>query len=281
MYSSGSLTRPLTKTLSLHFIARKDFHMRIRVVVLCVAMYGTLFTTAAADETGKPLSVPTVGSVYGKPVNKTDIRLTEKIDTSVEFDSRDTDRWEQMGRIQKAFGGPVLERFVEQHKIEVSADEIKTFQNASRKTTERKVREQEAKLAELKKKLTSSDLSNEEKAKIMAELATHERLVEILRQSLSKDTPDRIARSIIAAWKTERELYRRYGGRVIFQQFGLEALDARRKLFEEAENKGDIKFDDNGVRHLFYYYSNMKHLFVDKEEAAKMLEQPWFFSNEK
>ena len=250
-------------------------------MVLCVAMYGSLFTTVTADETGKPHSVPTVGSVFGKLVNETDIRLTEKIDTSVEFDSRDGDRWEQMGRIQKTFGGPVVERFVEQHKIEVSADEIKKFQNVSRKTTECRVREQEAKLAELKKTLTAPDLSNEDKAKIMAELATHERHVEILRQSLSTDTPDRIARSIIAAWKTERELYRQYGGCAIFQQFGIEALDARRKLFEEAEKKGDITFDNEGVRHLFYYYSNMKHLFLDKDEAAKMLEQPWFFSDEK
>ena len=50
-------------------------------------------------------------------------------------------------------------------------------------------------------------------------------------------------------------------------------LDARRLLFEEAEKNGDIKFDDPGVRHLFYYYhSNMTHTKVDE----KVLDRPWW-----
>ena len=62
---------------------------------------------------------------------------------------------------------------------------------------------------------------------------------------------------------------------MIFQQMGPEALDGRRRLFEEAENNGDIKFDDVGVRHLFYYYANMRHTVIDE----KALEQPWFLSD--
>ena len=87
--------------------------------------------------------------------------------------------------------------------------------------------------------------------------------------------PEAIARTFIVAWKIERELHRAYGGRVIFQQFGPEALDARRLLYETAEKNGDLKFDDPGVRHLFYYYANMRHVVVD----AKALEKPWFLDD--
>jgi hypothetical protein len=61
---------------------------------------------------------------------------------------------------------------------------------------------------------------------------------------------------------------------VIFQQAGPEALDARRRLFEEAEMNGDLAFDHVGVRHMFYYYyTHMKHTEIDEEA----LERPWFF----
>jgi hypothetical protein len=81
-----------------------------------------------------------------------------------------------------------------------------------------------------------------------------------------------IAREFILAWKVERELQSVYGGRVIFQQFGTEALDARRKLFEEAERNGEITFNDAGVRHMFYYYFNMAHVVVESD----LLEKPWW-----
>jgi hypothetical protein len=68
--------------------------MRIRILVLWVAACGTLFTTVTADEPAKPLPI---GSVYGNVVDTKDIGLTETIDTSVEFDSRDSEHWEQMG----------------------------------------------------------------------------------------------------------------------------------------------------------------------------------------
>ena len=77
------------------------------------------------------------------------------------------------------------------------------------------------------------------------------------------------------SWKIERELYRTYGGRVVFQQARLEALVARRFLFEQAVKEGHLTFEDAGVRHLFYYYSHMGHRDVD----AKLLEKPWFFED--
>ena len=93
------------------------------------------------------------------------------------------------------------------------------------------------------------------------------------RSDRNADVPEEMAQKLIVAWKTEHELHRVYGGRVIFQQAGPEALDARRKLFEQAEEKGDIRFADAGVRHLFYYYANMSHTFIDE----KALERPWWF----
>jgi hypothetical protein len=180
----------------------------------------TAATAPAMTALATSLSSRVVGSVYSKPVTAADIGLVAPIDTTVKFDARDDALWDQMGRIAVAFGKPVFDRFVAEHPVEVTAEEIAAFQKPA-----------------------------------------------------GPKVSDDSAREWLAQWKTERELHRAYGGRVIFQQFGLEATGARRRLYEEAEKKGDLHFADPGVRHLFYYYYiNMGHGFVDEKE----LEDPAF-----
>lgn len=246
--------------------------MLLSIPIICVF----LAPLSAAEPPDAPGSC-NVGSVYGKTITAADIGLAAPIDTTLRFDARDEARWELMGRIMTAFGGPVLDRFVKRHKIEATADEIKKFKVNFRKGMEQSVRDWETKLAELKRQLAAPNLSDADKAKLEEERAMYEMLVAEERKALADDVPEDIARISIVAWKTERELHRAYGGRVIFQQAGAEAVDARRRLFEEAEKKGDLKFDDDGVRRLFFYYSKMEHTEIDEKE----LERPWFFRDGK
>ena len=216
----------------------------------------------------------TVGSVYGKPVTAADIGLSAQIDPAVEFDARDTKRWNLMNRIAAIFGRPVVERFVQKRKIQATSAEIEEVKSNLRKGMEDDVRKREAELAELEKELAAPGLSGQAKARLEQKRARQEELITSTRPVAAAAMPDEFARQMIVAWKVERELHRAYGGRVIFQQAGPEALDARRRLFEEAEKNGDIRFDDAGVRRMFYYYSNMNHVTVDE----KSLEQPWFLT---
>ena len=218
----------------------------------------------------------TVGSVYGKAITSADIGLDAPIDPAVQFDARDTARWEVMGRISRTFGSPVVERFVSEKKIDATAGEIEAFKENSRKRHAKQVREKETQLAKAKADLASPGLRDEEKAALEKTRALLERILPVLRESAREGPPEDLARHFIVAWKTERELHRAYSGRVIFQQAGPEALDARRRLFEQAEKNGDLRFDDAGVRHLFYYYVNMKHREIDQ----KAIERAWFLGDE-
>jgi hypothetical protein len=218
-----------------------------------------------------------VGSVYGKAITATDIGLTEPIDPAVQFDSRDTAKWALMERVIATFGNPIVERFVAEKKFDATADEIEAFRRTLRKSSEQQARETEERLATVKADLASKDLRDEDKAKLEKDQAMLEKTLLSWRETAGKDAPDDAARRFIIAWKIERELHRVYGGRVIFQQAGPEALDARRLLFEQAEKNGDLKFDDVGVRQLFYHYANMKHTVMD--ESA--LERPWFLGEPK
>ncbi|MEX2317505.1 MAG: hypothetical protein WD669_10170 [Pirellulales bacterium] len=218
----------------------------------------------------------TVGSVLGKAVTAAGIGLTGPIDTSVKFNATDKARWELLGRIAKEFSQPVVERFVKQQKIDATADELAKVTAALRKANERSLGESESRLAKVVAALSAPDLPAAERFKLEEERAQIERSLPLLRETAKAAVPEAMARHLIVAWKTERELHRKYGGRVIFQQFGAEALDGRRRLHEEAEKNGDLPFADAGVRHMFYYYANMKHTAVPPEA----LERPWFMQGQ-
>lgn len=213
-----------------------------------------------------------VGSVLGESVTAADIGLTDAIDTSVVFDARDKERWQLMGRITQAFGKPIVDRFVENRKIEVSATEIMAFSKRAKQRNDKQLEQDNSELAKVKEQLTATNLADSDRVKLQQDQQDLESRIKVLKGTVPRGALEAMARTLLMPRKIERELHRVYGGRAIFQQFGPEALDARRQLYEEAEQKGELTFTDPGVRHLFYYYSNMRHTFVDEETLKKA----WF-----
>ena len=88
----------------------------------------------AADKPAKVNPSDVVGSVFGKPVTAAGVGLKKPIDKTLHFDSRNNAQWELMGRIMKAFGTALRDRFVKEQKIEATAEEIDSFMWAMRKS---------------------------------------------------------------------------------------------------------------------------------------------------
>jgi hypothetical protein len=89
------------------------------------------------------------------------------------------------------------------------------------------------------------------------------------------------AQFVLDNWKFQRHLYDRYGGgRILWQQAGLEAFDATHKWLQAQEEAGQFKFTDPGLRASFYeYWTTMNHgafVIEDKERIRKeFLEPEW------
>ncbi len=87
-----------------------------------------------------------------------------------------------------------------------------------------------------------------------------------------------MARAMVERWKINRSLYEHYGGRIIFQQFGLEPLDAYRSYLEERREAGDLSFQDDAMSEHFwrYFRDESIHSFVapDSAEARKAFSVP-------
>ena len=241
--------------------------------MISLALLCSVVKQVSADEPPAPPLSQIVGSVFGKLITVADIELDAPIDIDRKFDGRDRPDWELMMRITRAFGKPISDRFVNEQNVQVTPLEIVAFKTATRKRRQDRMRETEDRLAELETKLASQELPDQDRAALDREQATLERSQEIAHKLSQRETPEAFVRQTLSKFKIERALQRKYGGRVIFQQFGAEALDARRRLYEEAETNGDLMFHDPDVRHMFYYYFHMKHTFVDHDA----LERAWSF----
>jgi hypothetical protein len=79
-------------------------------------------------------------------------------------------------------------------------------------------------------------------------------------------------------WKMQRHFYDRFGGgRVLWQQAGLEAFDAYRRWLESEERKGNFKITDPKLRQAFYRYWKLSHdpfMITDPEEIRRGFLKP-------
>jgi hypothetical protein len=88
------------------------------------------------------------------------------------------------------------------------------------------------------------------------------------------------ARQAVLWWKFHKGLYEKYGGRVIVQTRGWEALDAYQLFLQEHEQKGTFEVLDPDLTPLFVdfqeYYHREDHKFVEEEQAILYFTAPWW-----
>jgi len=89
-----------------------------------------------------------------------------------------------------------------------------------------------------------------------------------------------VAKMMVAAWKFNQGLYKQYGGRVIFQQAGLEPIDALQKFLADLKASGDYEIYDPALgkglfKEMDEYFDNK---FDDSSpaEAEKYFATPWW-----
>ena len=78
-----------------------------------------------------------------------------------------------------------------------------------------------------------------------------------------------MAESLIRKWKINKALYDRYGGRIIYQQFGPEPLDAYRQFLQQRESEGAFAIHEQATRDAFWdYFTNKSiHDFMAPDRA--------------
>lgn len=127
-------------------------------------------------------------------------------------------------------------------------------------------------LKAVKERLSHSKLTKEERQQLEMEQA----LIETNLKPFGQD----FAHFILDNWKLQLLLYKQFGGgRLLWQQAGIEAFDAMRNWLETQERTGNFKITDPKLRTEFYHYWHRSHQpFMIEDKArirAEFLEPEW------
>lgn len=181
----------------------------------------------------------------------------------------------------------LLDEYAKANKIEPTQAEvdesIKHFRRADEKRKAKWVKGRD----EVEQKLKSTQLTEAERKELDSQLKMYCDCIKSeaeMEEELRKDpegsrkAEEEVARQVVRMWKLNQALFRQYGGRVIFQQAGMEPLDAYRDFLREQEKKGAFKILDQTLVADFwkYFVDEKMHRFVPKEEGAKYMEKPWW-----
>lgn len=194
-------------------------------------------------------------------------------------------------RLNGIIFGRLLEKYSKDNSIEPTDSELDVF---VRQTEEKKKQHQiqfENDRKRLLKELKSPFLGDRERQEKQLQLETIENILRSIRQIREKTKgleaqmhpmKRKMARQFVQSWKINKSLYMKYGGRVIFQQAGVEPLDAYRRFLQEEENKGSFHIIKKELEAPFwnYFTNDRMHAFYTEEDGAKFINTPWWMMEE-
>jgi hypothetical protein len=179
--------------------------------------------------------------------------------------------------------------------VEPTAEEVETFASLSRARRAGRLDESLAQREDLRKKLATGDLSPRKRDQLEKHLATIEKLIAHEREQrewaktvpnydeIQRRSSERVARYTIRAWKVNKALYEKYGGRVIFQQAGYEPVDAYRALIADVEKQNAVELLDPSFRTPFARmreYLDMGHNYLPKAAGDEYFAKPWWLKRQ-
>lgn len=187
--------------------------------------------------------------------------------------------------------GSLLERFAKDNNIEPTTEELDAFiLKSEEKVKQHQIRMEEERL-KLMQELKNSSLSDQEREQTQSHLQTIESILETIRamneqakemEEQTSSVERQVARQFVQAWKINKALYDKYGGRVIFQQAGIEPLDAYREFLKEQEKEGSFEILDRQYEAGFwrYFTDDAMHTFYPEDDGAEFINTPWWMMEE-
>jgi hypothetical protein len=190
-------------------------------------------------------------------------------------------------RLNGLIFGALLEQFAKDNKIEPTEEELDAFVLK----TEEMERQHQIKLEEERKKLVAdleaTTLSESKRKDKESQLQTIESIQKTTRKmkEQTKGMEEQLrpmklqmAQQFVRRWKINKALYAKYGGRVIFQQAGVEPLDAYRDFLREQEKNGAFQILDKKYEAPFwrYFTNDAMHTFYSKDDGTKFINTPWW-----
>jgi pyruvate/2-oxoglutarate dehydrogenase complex dihydrolipoamide acyltransferase (E2) component len=190
-------------------------------------------------------------------------------------------------RLNELIFGALLEQYAKENKIEPTEAELDAFVQKTEEMKKQHHAKFEKDRDNLLKELKSKSLTEHERTEKTSRLKTLENILKASKEvdEKAKGMEEKMqmmrrnmARHFVKSWKINKSLYEKYGGRIIFQQAGVEPLDAYREFLKEQEKKGAFKIfgKDYEISFWKYFINDSMHTFYLKEDGAKFMKTPWW-----
>lgn len=183
--------------------------------------------------------------------------------------------------------GALLEQFARDNKIQPTNEELNAFVLKTEKKQKQHQIKMEKDRVKLMRELKDPSLSPRKREQKQTHLNAIESILKSTRemQEQTKGMKEQLrpmkrqmAQQFVRSWKINKALYEKYGGRVIFQQAGVEPLDAYRDFLKEQEKKGAFQILDKQCESAFwrYFTDEAMHIFCSKDDGEKFIITPWW-----
>jgi hypothetical protein len=185
---------------------------------------------------------PPIATVLGQKVFEKDLRINKS----------DKSELRDFHAIAAKVMRPLITDYIKKHDLAATPEEVKEYREA---------------LVAVRKAAAEAPNSTPEEREASERMA---------KRAETPGTPERQAvdlmgKQMVEAWKFNRALHEKYGGRVVAQQLGPEPLDAYHDWLEEEARAGRFTFNDAKWRTAFWEYYNPKHhVFIDVPEPFEV-----------
>jgi hypothetical protein len=249
--------------------------------------------TLSASETD---NTTIVARVYGAPINLDDIQPSKEIrdrrrkelpeEKYLSFE-KDFKRRQLMLKIIL----PLQDAFMKQLNNEPSEKEIQSHIHFLERADHDRMNDFQEQRKNILAELDSMDLSDKKRKSLTEHLNTLDSLIaqEQRKQDIARSIPnyDEIARQSrrkvsehsVRNWKYNQTLFRVYGGRIIFQQAGLEPIDAYAAIMKHWRNTKAFEILDPAYADIFDEYDRyleMPHTYLKDKDSSEYFDKPWW-----
>lgn len=179
--------------------------------------------------------------------------------------------------------------------IEPSGGEIKSYLKSFRAAIEDQNDMNEDISALIADLLEDNNYAPAEKQRLKDIMAQKQKAIMMynMREAMPEETrkqmetgEQKMAEAMVKSWKIKKTLFKEYGGRVAFQQAGLEPLDAFQAFMKELEDSGAATIHDPAYKDVFKTmdaYVGKEHDFLpeDSEQIEDYFDRPsWMYDDD-
>ncbi len=269
--------------------ASADYFRRVFPVCLGLMLPFCGDTPSWADSPG-PSQCDAVATVFDQAICRSDIAVPDKSHGADVASGPDQRLRLEKIRLQYKIRAIAAEHLLPEGSYTPTPEEVDNFEAFSARSAARNTADDEEMIATAQRLLKTHEYDDRFRRSLETTITTFERSIELSKR---RDEDDRIrdedmrerfgdeyvvkmhqrlklsrrkiSEQWVANWKMNKALFEKYGGRVIFQQAGIEPIDAYREHLKDIKEKGGLKIHKSEYTDVFdefEQYLDMGHNYL-------------------